>query len=136
MLDNKEECVQNGLAIGWIDAIGSLYLAEGVRTLLQRGGASLSIAEVESSPELLRLVTGAEQVVYPSFQFLDNKLIPGFSELLKQLPGSQLTRWNLAAWLISANDSLGELTPLQALTAGELTTVLALAKSCPTPLTR
>ncbi|HEX5417482.1 MAG TPA: hypothetical protein VFZ25_17605 [Chloroflexota bacterium] len=77
--------------------------------------------------QLLALPIGGKSYVYPSWQFVDTGVLPGFVETLNSftLPGP----WTQAAFFLSPNALLAEQRPLDELRKGNLEAVKAAAAS-------
>ncbi|MHB2022111.1 MAG: hypothetical protein ACYCO3_02080 [Mycobacteriales bacterium] len=112
----------------WEGHLGAFYDVNGVRELLGRSGKLITKQAVSKRRDLLALRTGSGRVVYPSLQFRGSAPLPGMRQLLDLLPDQLVSRWTLAAWLVSAQPDLGGDTPADLLAAGQIAPVLAAAR--------
>lgn len=90
----------------WQEHLGSFYDTDGVRMLLGRDGEPISRQAVHKRHGLLALTTGSGRVVYPTFQFRGRRLMPGLDRVLEVLPGSLISGWTAASWLVSPEADL------------------------------
>lgn len=113
---------------------------EAKRRLIEDNGGALTAEQVAESfgitrqavekrrraGKLLALTTGRHGYRYPAWQFTDSGTIPGFEGVLNAL-GSQ-DEWTQTAFFVGHNPRLGNRTPIEALRAGDLETVLTAAE--------
>lgn len=102
-------------AATWVEHLGGFYDTDGVRTLLSRDGTAISRQAVHKRRGLLALTTGNGQVVYPLFQFDGQRLVPGLGAVLEALPVAVVSRWTVAAWLVSPEAELDGDRPVDVL---------------------
>jgi hypothetical protein len=55
--------------------------------------------------------------LYPRWQFVGERVLPGLERVLAQLAASGGSPWEQASWLLSENPSLGDARPLDLLRA-------------------
>jgi hypothetical protein len=113
----------------WTEHLGPVYDVEGVRRLLGRAGAPVSRQAVSKRRGLLALTTGSGRVVYPAFQFRGGAPVTGLAQVLDAVPESLVSRWTLASWLMSPEPELGGERPIEVLSYGQVSAVLAAARS-------
>jgi hypothetical protein len=135
-------------AVGELDPLAALIArgAEQKLELLRKAGGTLSVNEVAKllgisrqavdkrrrEGKLLAVARGADYA-YPACQFDDDHVVAGLAEVLGQM-GQEPLPWAALAFLITPDDRLGELSPLEALrrkdeTLKEMTLRLARAIS-------
>ncbi len=94
----------------WTELIGPFYATETVRSLLG-GDAPIARQAVYKRRGLLALTTGSGQIVYPAAQFRGRRLAPGLDSVLAALPEELVSRWTVAAWLLSPEVALDARRP-------------------------
>ena len=109
-----------------------LILASGAMLSSQDIAARLGIDVVDlpvrrQSRELLGLPSGNSEFVYPAWQLRDGDHLPGFREALQRLPVAD--PWMQAAFFLSPNAQLGDRSPLEELTRGNVETVERVASA-------
>jgi len=113
----------------WREHLGGFYDTETVRRLLGSVGKPVSRQAVSKRRGLLALRTGSRRVVYPSFQFVGNRLVEGLGEVLDLLPEELVSRWTVASWLVSENANLDGDRPIDVLAEGHQGPVVTAARS-------
>jgi hypothetical protein len=78
----------------------------------------------ESAVLALPLPSGT---AYPACQFAIGGMVAGLSEALRSMPIR--SPWMRLEWLVSPNPALGDASPIEALRRGNVTEVIALARS-------
>jgi hypothetical protein len=112
----------------WTEHLGGFYDANGVAALLSRGRAPLSRQAVHKRKGLLALTTGSGRVVYPTFQFVADGVLPGLDAVQEAVPEELASRWTLASWLVSPQPDLDGQTPVEALREGRVAPVVSAAR--------
>lgn len=113
----------------WREHLGGFYDTETVRLLLGSADKPVSKQAVSKRRGLLALQTGSRRVVYPSFQFVDGRLVEGLDDVLDVLPEQLVSRWTVASWLVSGNQQLDGDRPIDVLAEGREEPVVAAARS-------
>jgi hypothetical protein len=113
----------------WRAHLGGFYDTETVRRLLGSVDQPVSRQAVSKRRGLLALRTGSRRVVYPSFQFVGNRLVEGLEQVLDLLPEELVSRWTVASWLVSENAELDDDRPIDVLAEGHRDPVVAAARS-------
>jgi hypothetical protein len=119
----------------WRKHLGGFYDTETVRRLLGSIDKPVSKQAVSKRRGLLALRTGSHRVVYPSFQFVDGRLVEGLDEVLDALDERLVSRWTVASWLVSENPELGGGRPIAVLAEGHTAPVVVAARSWARSLT-
>ena len=121
------------LAVGsgeqWREHLGGFYDTPTVRRILGSVEQPVSKQAVSKRRGLLALRTGSHRVVYPSFQFVDGRLVEGLDEVLEVLPEPLVSPWTVASWLVSENPELDGERPIAVLAEGQKAPVVAAARS-------
>lgn len=120
----------------WVEHLGPMYDVDGVRRLLGRPGAPVSRQAVSKRRGLLALTTGSGRVVYPAFQFVGGSPLPDLAQVLAALPETVVSRWTVAAWLVSTEPTLDDARPVDLLAAGQVEPVLRAAHDWASLLTQ
>lgn len=113
----------------WREHLGGFYDTDAVRRLLGSADRPVSKQAVSKRRGLLALRTGSHRVVYPSFQFVDGRLVEGLDAVLEALPERLISRWTVASWLVSDNPELDGERPIDVLAEGHLEPVLVAASA-------
>lgn len=117
-------------------------LAEGAKVkqeLLAEAGGAVGINDVAGILGITRqavnkkrrahrliAVSHGHEHVYPAAQFLDGMLVPGLARALDVMPVRD--PWMRLEWLLTADEELGGMSPLDALKAGRVEEVIANAR--------
>lgn len=125
-------------AVAEIDPTAAL-LAEGAKVkqeLLERAGGAVGVTDaarilgitrqaVDKRRRAHRLiaVSHGHDYAYPAAQFFEDGLVPGLDKALEAMP--ILDPWMRLEWLVTADDELGGMSPLEALKAGRVDDVVA-----------
>lgn len=134
-----------GGAVEELDPLAALIArgAEQKLELLQRAGGTLPVSDVAKllgisrqavdkrrrEGKLLAVPRGADYA-YPACQFENGDVVPGLAEILEQTDPKRA--WGTLAFLITADDQLGGLSPLEALRRNDVNlkeTMLRLARA-------
>lgn len=100
------------------DRLGSFYTTDRVRKVL--GGISRqAVSERVKNHRLLRVTSADGVLLFPAFQFSNEKMLSGLQKLLKVLLGSGVDGWTVAYWLTARLGQLGEVTALEILASGD-----------------
>lgn len=113
----------------WREHLGDFYDTETVRRLLGSSDQPVSKQAVSKRRGLLALRTRSHRVVYPSFQFVEGRLVQGLDTVLDALPEQLVSRWTVASWLVSQNPELDGEAPIAVLAEGYTAPVVAAARS-------
>lgn len=112
----------------WQEHLGPVYDAKTVAVILGSPGKPVSRQAV-SKRALLGLRTGNGRVYYPAFQFVNGQPIPGLVEVLRIVDEQLVSRWTLASWLVSPEDELDGVSPIDAMRACDVERVLRVARA-------
>lgn len=82
---------------------------------------------VSKDPKLLRVRNRDGRPVYPVVQFDGRRVLPGVAEVVEVLRGALVEPLSVASWLTAPNAGLGGRRPVDALRAGTVGDVVALA---------
>ena len=104
---------------------GGTLTAEEVAGVL--GISRQAVEKRRSSGNLLGLTTGRHGYRYPTWQFTQSGVIPGFEDVLKAL--APYDPWMQAAFFLGKNPRLKGESPLEMLRAGHLSVVLKAAEA-------
>ncbi|MEO0802078.1 MAG: hypothetical protein AAFY57_07380 [Cyanobacteria bacterium J06642_2] len=110
------------------------------KELLEAKGGSLSSTEVGAllgisrqavdkrrrEGKLIALPAGRSRWRYPGWQFADNRVLPGLTEVLQAMPIRDA--WMQAAFMMNGDARLGGASPLDVLRAGDADSVLIAAQ--------
>lgn len=113
----------------WNEVLGPFYTTRQVTSLL--GGASRqALADRRRRGTLLGLKTTDGQLVYPAFQFdEERRVLPGLGEVLRCFQDVDVDDWTVAGWLVSAMNALEGCSAIEWLhRGGDLEPLLALAR--------
>lgn len=114
-------------AEAWQASLGPVYDTKGVARLLGSPHDPLTRQAVHKRA-LLALQTRDRHLFYPAFQFDGHEVVDGIPELLAILDESLVSRWTLAAWLVSTDPALDGQQPI-AMLKTDKERVLGLASS-------
>lgn len=107
----------------WAAQLGPVYRQSDVARLLHKSRQAVS-----ADQGLLRLEMRDGQIGYPVFQFDGRRVLPGMRAVVRALAPVVASSWTTASWLTSPAPELDGRTPLEALRAGDVEAVLALAR--------
>jgi|GEM_PF-1763845 len=107
----------------WAGQLGPAYRQGDVARLLGKTRQAVS-----ADRGLLRLEMRDSEIGYPVFQFQGRQPLAGIREIVRTFQPAVTSTWTTASWLTSPATELDGRTPLEALRAGELEPVLALAR--------
>lgn len=107
----------------WAEQIGPAYRQADVAALLGKTKQAVSIDH-----RLLRLPMRSGAIGYPACQFDGKRLLPGVSDVVAALSAVVETPWTIASWLTSPHRALEGARPLDALRAGAVDEVVAMAE--------
>lgn len=107
----------------WAAQLGPVYRQSDVARLLNKSRQSVS-----ADQGLLRVKMRDGQIGCPVFQFDGRRVLPGMRDVVRVLAPVVATSWTIASWLTSPVPELDGRTPLEALRAGDVEPVLALAR--------
>jgi hypothetical protein len=90
MIDGEKRCP-------WAAIVGPCYtVASMARTL---GWSEADVIEAGDQLRLLMLRTDDDVLLFPSFQLLDGKVVPGLAKVLQILQTGTQGQWTWAQWL-------------------------------------
>jgi hypothetical protein len=87
-----------------------------------------AVSKKRSSKKILGLSLGGRGYVFPSWQFADNGILPGLSEILAILEAGLVPDWDKLRFFISPDFRLEEKTPVECLQGSNLESVKSVAK--------
>lgn len=106
----------------WTAQLGPAYRQSDVALLLGKSKQAVS-----ADAGLLKLEMRNGSLGYPAFQFDGRQQHAGVREVVTALSSVVATPWTIASWLTSSNAKLGGTSPIDALRAGRIDEVVALA---------
>lgn len=109
--------------LAWADVVGPAYTPLQIAWLL-----NLTTKGVAANAGLLALEQPGGQIVYPTWQLDDGRLLPGIAEVVEVLGPVVATTWTIAGWLRSPQPDLGDAIPYELLVDGDVGTVVAAAE--------
>lgn len=86
------------------------------------------VSRKRRSHQLLGVSFGKKEYLYPSWQFVDNGTLAGVESVLAALEAELIPDWDKLRFFVSPDERINSDTPIEALQAGRLEAVLALAK--------
>ncbi len=107
----------------WTKVVGPFFDTERVCRLL-----GVSRQAVHKNRGILVLKTGLGTLAYPTFQFQGGKVLPGLRDVLAVLPEGVVSRWSVAAWLITPDPEFDGRTPVDLLAEGQVVVVVGAAR--------